>query len=293
MPKPSSAKRNPRSARCLCSATASLICWAATSSRTWNTMRAGSIFTFFRLSVSQPGNAGSASVSCDSRTNRAPGFFAAQNDIAAPTTQRSTFFMRSLRSAAGMNTEGSTSWPCSSSRRRSTSYMPRSSPTRLAIGCCTRRKRFSIRAALMCLTQSRSWSCRRSIIPVCSSSCTRLPPVSRPCRCARQASFAGPSGDSTSGGTGPRPMVQVVDSDLEPAWNTSVATLCTTCSAQASTSWVLPRSTSIMKPWPPKRPARSPGCTCSFSRRAKSVRKSSPASTPSSSWTASYLSAST
>jgi hypothetical protein len=33
----------------------------------------------------------------------------AQNDIAAPITQRSMFFMRSLRSAAGMKTEGSTS----------------------------------------------------------------------------------------------------------------------------------------------------------------------------------------
>ena len=68
-------------------------------------------------------------MSCDRRTNSAPGLRAAQNDIAAPITQRSTFFIRSLRSAAGMKTDGSTSWPCSSSMRTSTSNMPRSSPT--------------------------------------------------------------------------------------------------------------------------------------------------------------------
>ena len=82
---------------------------------------------------------------------------AAQNDIAAPITQRSMFFSRSLRSAAGDELRRQhflalCRRACAPAGRTS----PRSSPIRLAIGCCTRRKRFSISAALMCLTQT--WS---------------------------------------------------------------------------------------------------------------------------------------
>ena len=43
--------------------------------------------------------------------------------------------------------------------RTSTSNMPLSWPIRLAIGCCTRRKRFSINADLMYLTQILSFAC--------------------------------------------------------------------------------------------------------------------------------------
>ena len=98
----------------------------------------------------------SRAVSRDSRTNRHSGFFCAANDSEAPTTQRSMFFIRSLRAAAAMNSEGSTSLPWLSIMRTSTSNMPGSSPCRLAIGCCTRRKRFSISAALMCFTHTLS-----------------------------------------------------------------------------------------------------------------------------------------
>ena len=96
----------------------------------------------------------------------------------------------------------------------------------------------------------------------------------------------------TSAGTGPSPMVQVEDIDLEPAWKTSVATLCTTCSDQASTSCVLPRSTSSRKPCPRtgrrgRRAATARAAGREFGEEA--LRRS----TPTSSWSSSYLSGST
>jgi hypothetical protein len=92
-------------------------------------------------------------VSLETRTKMHADLRLAQKDIDAPITQRSMFFIRSLRSAAAMNSAGRTSVPCSSSMRTSTSNMPLSSPRRLAMGCCTSRKRFSIKALLMCFTQ--------------------------------------------------------------------------------------------------------------------------------------------
>ena len=89
------------------------------------------------------------------------GLFEAANDSDAPTTHRSMFFNRSFRSAAAMNSAGRTSLPCESIMRTSTSNIAGSSPCRLATGCCTRRKRFSMRAALMCFTQTLSYDCTR------------------------------------------------------------------------------------------------------------------------------------
>ena len=121
----------------------------ATCSLTWNTMRCASTRVAFSWFCSHGSSDLSRTESFDSRTNSWLTLRLAQNVIDAPMTQRSMFFIRSLRSAAAMNSDGSTSWPCSSTMRTSTSNMPRSSPIRLAIGCCIRRKRFSISAARM------------------------------------------------------------------------------------------------------------------------------------------------
>ena len=56
----------------------------------------------------------------------------------------------------GMNSEGRTSLPCGSTMRSNRSNILLSVPVRLAMGCCTSRKRFSASAAWMCLTQTTS-----------------------------------------------------------------------------------------------------------------------------------------
>ena len=116
-------------------------------------MRFASILSDFSWVSSHVSRLLSSTVSFETRTKMQAALRLAANDIEAPITQRSMFFIKSLRSAAAMNSAGSTSVPCSSSMRTSTSNMPLSSPSRLAIGCCTSRKRFSISALLMCLTQ--------------------------------------------------------------------------------------------------------------------------------------------
>ncbi len=77
----------------------------------WKQMRFGSCLPFASCVFSQSMNALSTTLSRDRRTNRQPGLALAANDSEAPTTQRSMFLSRSLRSAAAMNSAGSTSLP--------------------------------------------------------------------------------------------------------------------------------------------------------------------------------------
>ena len=79
---------------------------AATDSGTWKHRRCGSAWLERSARRASSRNVVSLTVSFESRTNRQPGFLCAANDSDAPTTQRSMFFRRSLRSAAAMNSAG-------------------------------------------------------------------------------------------------------------------------------------------------------------------------------------------
>ena len=77
----------------------------------WKQMRAGTCAPFASWVLSHSMKPASTTLSFDRRTNRQPGLLCAANDSDAPTTQRSMFLSRSLRSAAAMNSAGSTSLP--------------------------------------------------------------------------------------------------------------------------------------------------------------------------------------
>src|SRR5271165_4344058 len=100
--------------------------------------RFGSILSDFSCVSSQPIKVLSSTVSFDRRTKMQTALRFAANDIVAPITHRSMFFIKSLRWAAAMNSAVSTSLPCSSSMRTSTSNMPLSSPSRLMIDVLVR-----------------------------------------------------------------------------------------------------------------------------------------------------------
>ena len=128
----------------------------ATSSVICRHKRPGSASVDLSCVSSHCGSVGSTALSRDSRTNSRSGLRLEANESEAPMTQRSMFFISSLRAAAGRNSDGSTSLPWASSMRIATSKIFWSPPDSEAIGCCTRRKRFSINAAFMCLTHT--WS---------------------------------------------------------------------------------------------------------------------------------------
>ena len=192
---------------------------------------------------SQVASVSSRSESRDSRTNTLCGLRAAQKLIAAPTTQRSMFFMRSVRDAAVRNSDGSTSWPRSSSMRTTRSNMDRSSPTRLAIGCCTRRKRFAIRADLIWCAQVRSASASVLDSSLSSWRSVRFPPAAAAARCERIATLRGP-GRGLFAAQSAAPALAVIDSDRSPTWKTCPAMRSTRRRMKASRSRVLPRSMS-------------------------------------------------
>ena len=131
-------------------------CRAATSSVTWKHSRLGSSPSVDNCTRNQGTSEVSSALAREMRTNRQPGFVRSAKRAAAMITQRSISETRSLRSAAAMNSEGSTSLPERSSMRTSMSNMASPPPARLAIGCCTRRKRLSASAALRCFTQTAS-----------------------------------------------------------------------------------------------------------------------------------------
>ncbi len=135
--------------------------------------------------------------------------------------------------------------------------MPRSSPCRLATGCCTSRKRFSMSAALMCLTHTASYDFTRASLSALSDVTAWLPPRPRPLRHASTASSIVASRFAPLGVTTLRPTVQVRCSDFAPIFTTCLPHLAMSCSLHASTSRSLPRSSSARKLTPPKRPARS------------------------------------
>ncbi len=110
-PKLSSAKRNPRWRR---PPARIRTCGklAATSSVAWKQTRCGSARVERMCPSSHSTKVASRAVSFESRTKRHCGRRCAAKASEAPTTQRSMFFSRSLRSAAAMNSDGSTSLPC-------------------------------------------------------------------------------------------------------------------------------------------------------------------------------------
>ena len=196
----------------------------------------------------------------DSRTNSRSGCRLAINPSAAVSTQRSMLRIRSLRSAAGRNSEGSTSRAWLSSMRTAMSENLRSPPVRLAIGSCTRLKaileqrgldvldpdlvvgqharvlvyvlvdRHLVAAALLAASR-RAQRDGNSFVEARHrrSSATPRRPSTWPARCARQS--------QTPAGRCAPPV----------------------CSAQASASRALPRSSSNSRLAAPKWPARSLG----------------------------------
>ena len=125
---------------------------AAISSVTWRHRRCGSACVALQLRVEPVEEGAVAHAVARQAHEQQVGLALAANDSDAPTTQRSMFFSRSLRSAAAHELRGQhllalLDRACAPARRTCLW----SSPCRLAIGCCTRRKRFSISAALMCL----------------------------------------------------------------------------------------------------------------------------------------------
>jgi len=149
-------------------------------------------------------------VSLERRTNRQPGLRCAAKDREAPTTQRSMFFNRSLRSAAAMNSEGSTSLPCVSTMRNED--IEHSGVVALQAGdrlFVRSRKRFSISAALMCLTHTLSYDCTRVSASALSDVTDWLPPRVRPLMQASRASAIAASNFTSPEGTAENPTVQV------------------------------------------------------------------------------------
>jgi len=122
--------------------------------------------------------------SVDSRTNTRALLRSAQNDIAAPTTHRSMFFIRSVRCAAARNSDGSTSSLRSSSMRTTRSNIGSPSPTRLAMGWCTSLKRFAMSADLMRVAQAWSAASISGFSAEGSGRRSRLPPAAEALRAA-------------------------------------------------------------------------------------------------------------
>ena len=120
--------------------------------------------------------------------------------------------------------------------------MPWTSSVRLAIGWCTRRKRFCIRAERMRGTQVASSMRTLWVAEVESQSSILLPPASRPARQAFSAAVSSSATDSDSLPISVSPIVQVRVVDWLSTSNTRPATALRTCSAQASTSFMVPRS---------------------------------------------------